>query len=832
VTLAALLLTTALPSQAPAQIAAPSAAAGGIGQGGAGVAPGGGTSGSPVAVSGGSTRGGSATAGAGGISTGNAGSAGVGIPGTAGGNSATAAGLGTSQPLALSLADVVNIALGNNMAVIQAQQRLEQSREQIVQVDAQNRPQLRGDASDTYNSYTTTTNAFGPTVQNPVLPSGSSIPTITDEAASEAGTLSAATSPITGTIAPGIATGTGAGSFGMPGTGAGNPGVGAGGAGAPSSAVGAPISIPSAGSPPAGGSPSGINGSSANPGAPGAPTGGPTLGGSGAIGTGGATGLNGPSTPNSGANGTGAGTNSAPGSTPNGGAGTSGANNNASPGNGAGPNDGGANSGANGGSGTSGTGASPGLAAPAAPSNGSGGNPSLGGGDNGSGTGTGANGGTGSTMALPRYQPQPNQVAVDQESVLPQVQVAAMPPILDDFLTASGGGGYVISEDGRAQSVAQEQTPEASSDRARPDAGTAHPDATPATGTSAATSATTAGTYAYRDAYGARLSASQYIDLFGYVPAAREAEQAIRDFYQLDLQRTQNETALIAKSTYFNVLLAQDQVSLEQEQVNYAAENVRITTARRAQGIAADYDVLTAQTALANAQQLLITAQDQLQLAQSQLSYLVGASPDQSITLQTPPLPPLTQTVSLPESITVAEQRRPELQQASRNVFVANRLVKLAHDTLSPTLGIVAVGQYDNVASPFTPRTLGYVSAQLGVPLSDGGATRSRVREAQIALETQQVTRSSLQLSVSLEVRQAVLNIENAQVRVQSAQFGVRQAEEAVRLANVRYQNGLGTFLDVTNSLAQLATARNNLSEANYFYEISIAQLIRDEGGR
>jgi outer membrane protein len=53
-----------------------------------------------------------------------------------------------------------------------------------------------------------------------------------------------------------------------------------------------------------------------------------------------------------------------------------------------------------------------------------------------------------------------------------------------------------------------------------------------------------------------------------------------------------------------------------------------------------------------------------------------------------------------------------------------------------------------------------------------------------------------------------------------------------VRLAQVRYQNGLGTLLDIINAQAQLATARNNLATAQYNYQTSLAQLVRAEGGR
>lgn len=47
-----------------------------------------------------------------------------------------------------------------------------------------------------------------------------------------------------------------------------------------------------------------------------------------------------------------------------------------------------------------------------------------------------------------------------------------------------------------------------------------------------------------RNNYAARLSAGHSIDLFGLLPAARDAQKDVRDFHSLDIERRQNETAL------------------------------------------------------------------------------------------------------------------------------------------------------------------------------------------------------------------------------------------------------------------------------------------------
>ncbi|MDQ2799352.1 MAG: TolC family protein [Armatimonadota bacterium] len=332
--------------------------------------------------------------------------------------------------------------------------------------------------------------------------------------------------------------------------------------------------------------------------------------------------------------------------------------------------------------------------------------------------------------------------------------------------------------------------------------------------------------------YGARLSITQGVDLFGLVPAARDVERITQDFYAIDLDRVGNEVALSAKNTFFSVLRAQSQVAVDQEQVTAAQENVRIATARFNAGAAPQFDVLTAQTNLTNLQQQLSSARNSLALAQANLNNLLGLAPATPITLQEPPLPPLDQPVNVPQSTRTALARRPELREADNNIVIAQRLIKIAGATLKPSLGVSVGGNYNGYVSSGSPHETIDLSIDLGIPLYDGGATAARVRSAQVDLDTQVTTRAQLRQNVSLEVLQASLNVSDAQTRSASAGQGVTQALEALRLANVRYQNGIGTQLDVTNAQAQLATARTNLAGAQYDYQTALAQLTRAEGGR
>ena len=164
--------------------------------------------------------------------------------------------------------------------------------------------------------------------------------------------------------------------------------------------------------------------------------------------------------------------------------------------------------------------------------------------------------------------------------------------------------------------------------------------------------------------------------------------------------------------------------------------------------------------------------------------------------------------------------------------MIAQRLVRLAGASLLPSLSIVGSGNYNGHVSGSASHDTVSLSAVLGIPLYDGGDTRAKIKEAESDLRSQQITRDQLRQNVSVEVLQALSNINDAQTRAAAAGLGADQAAEALRLANVRYQNGLGTILDVVNAEAQAAQARTNLLNAQYDYQTSQAQLTRAIGGR
>jgi len=83
---------------------------------------------------------------------------------------------------------------------------------------------------------------------------------------------------------------------------------------------------------------------------------------------------------------------------------------------------------------------------------------------------------------------------------------------------------------------------------------------------------------------------------------------------------------------------------------------------------------------------------------------------------------------------------------------------------------------------------------------------------------------------VQQELQEAILNHRTAAQAIVAAERGVEAAEEDLRLSRERYQQGLGTILELTEAQVNLTRARYTLVDAKTSLKISEAALAKARG--
>ncbi|MBW4645008.1 MAG: TolC family protein [Goleter apudmare HA4340-LM2] len=312
----------------------------------------------------------------------------------------------------------------------------------------------------------------------------------------------------------------------------------------------------------------------------------------------------------------------------------------------------------------------------------------------------------------------------------------------------------------------------------------------------------------------------------------RAAEEEVR-VSELTVERQSEEIRLNVSTEYYNLQQADEQVRIAQSSVENAQASLKDAEALERAGVGTRFDVLRSQVNLANATQELTNAVADQQIARRRLA--VRLSLPQSVSISAADAVKLAGlwNQSLEQSIVLAFQNRPELQQqlAQRNINEQQRRQALA--TLGPQISLVAtydlLDQFDDGVGVSDGYSLG-VRATMN--LYDGGAARARAAQAKVNIAIAETQFADQRDQIRFQVEQAFSTQKSSLENVQTANTALEQAREALRLARLRFQAGVGTQTDVINSENDLTRAEGNRIRAILDYNRALAQLQRSVTSR
>lgn len=263
-----------------------------------------------------------------------------------------------------------------------------------------------------------------------------------------------------------------------------------------------------------------------------------------------------------------------------------------------------------------------------------------------------------------------------------------------------------------------------------------------------------------------------------------EAKQAYENaLYEANLQKVR--AALTVESAYYAVLKAQYTVELRTNALDRALQQVDIAQRRHALGQITDVQLREAEQHLLEAQFALMQAENDLRLVRLQFGQLIGL-PDTEWVL-TEDVPFEEEEIDLDAAVATARERRFEVIRAKQEVADAEQAVRLADNSYTPRIEL----------------------------------ERAKIRLAQAELALQQTLNQ-----VMGEVWEAVMRLNEAALRANLAQSRLDLAHANLALAELRYQNGLNTLLDVLAAEAELAEAEVESVAAVYDYNVAKAQYL------
>ena len=343
------------------------------------------------------------------------------------------------------------------------------------------------------------------------------------------------------------------------------------------------------------------------------------------------------------------------------------------------------------------------------------------------------------------------------------------------------------------------------------------------TGTSTAAGNITTSSISDRFAYGGNLT--QLITDFGrtsvLVGSARSTAEAQNDLATL----TRAQVRLNVRQAYYQVLGAEAVLRAAQ-----AAQANRQLISRQLSALAkselrSTLDVNFANVLESEAELAVVRAQSMV--AQQRVGLATAMGLQQPIAAALSDIPPSAEALPLSpdDLLQQAQRQRADLTAAQAEQHAAQQFAVSEKRLSYPTLNVLAAAG----EVPYHDHTLhdNYAVAgfNLNIPVFNGGLFAARRAEADLEANAQSRDVQQLQLEVSEQVRDAWYRADEAYKSLDVSARLVAQSKEALRLAQDRYNAGLGSIVELNEAQLNETSAEISSADATYTYLTNRAEL-------
>jgi outer membrane protein TolC len=307
------------------------------------------------------------------------------------------------------------------------------------------------------------------------------------------------------------------------------------------------------------------------------------------------------------------------------------------------------------------------------------------------------------------------------------------------------------------------------------------------------------------------------------------------------LARAQSEIAarglvVTVTQAYYTAVVAARKYSIAQQAAGEAQHFFDITQKLERGGEVAHSDTIKAQLQLGQQQRALSDAQLQMERARLDLAVLIFPNFNENFStvddLDNPGVLPSYSDVE-----TLAGNSNPQLAVALAAMKAANQEVAIAWNSFLPSLSLdyfygidanqFAVNGRDLTIFPArTVRNLGYAAeATLNIPIWNWGASRSKVKAAELERDQAKVELSFAQRKMAADLKDFYNEAQTSRAQLESLRQSAELAAESLRLTTLRYQAGEATALEVVDAQNTLTLAQNALGDGQVRYRVALAAL-------
>ena len=329
----------------------------------------------------------------------------------------------------------------------------------------------------------------------------------------------------------------------------------------------------------------------------------------------------------------------------------------------------------------------------------------------------------------------------------------------------------------------------------------------------------------------------------------------------ISLPRTQMEVAVesaratridmiaAVRSAYYNILLAEQSLTVLEEAATTTDRVVKNTEELYKNGLAAEYDYLTARVQRSNLDPQIIQIKNGISIAKLQLKMYLSIPEEVEIDV-VGSLDDFKEMALMGSDYELDLENNTTIKTLDLQLELLDHQEKLIQTTRMPT--IAAFGQISYIGQERSdlggllggmagggaaggagatveqskfwwqyPISLG---AQINIPLFAGFKKTNQLREVRNQAEQLRIQRDYAVEGIRLQVQQSVNTLLTARSMMLANAETVLQAEKAYEISLTRYEAGAGTILELNSAQLSLTQAQLSYSQSIYDYLAAYAE--------
>jgi outer membrane protein len=195
----------------------------------------------------------------------------------------------------------------------------------------------------------------------------------------------------------------------------------------------------------------------------------------------------------------------------------------------------------------------------------------------------------------------------------------------------------------------------------------------------------------------------------------------------------------------------------------------------------------------------------------------MGYDHDQPFSLNDEALPPSLDP-NVDALIEQARLKRPDLAALQLNREALDRYAEGERRLRNPTINAVAVAGVAPIRDDRLPETYSAAGVNVNIPVLNGGLFKARREEAESRAAAAAKDVQDLSVQIARDVRVAWLDANDSFRRLDVTARLVAEANEALRLAQARYDNALGSIVELNQAQLNQTSAEIAAASAKYEY--------------